>query len=78
MWDVRTFSSIANHICIIKRKYKMLAALLFWSFWGQAMEIVKKGRYCGAEAARFLSISTSAVNRLANEDELPEVTKIIS
>ena len=56
----------------------MLAALLFWSFWGQAMEIVKKGRYCGAEAARFLSISTSAVNRLANEDELPEVTKIIS
>jgi len=42
------------------------------------MEIVKKGRYCGAEATRFLGISTSAVNRLANEDELPEVTKIIS
>ncbi len=40
--------------------------------------VVKKGRYSGAEAARFLSISTSAVNRLANADELPEVLKIIS
>jgi hypothetical protein len=42
----------------------------------QAM--VKKVRYSGAEVARFLGISTSAVNRLANEDELPEVEKIIS
>jgi len=40
--------------------------------------VVKKGRYCGAEAARFLGISTSAVNRLAHGDELPEVKKIIS
>ena len=40
--------------------------------------VVKKGRYSGAEAARFLGISTSAVNRLANADELPEVMKIIS
>ena len=40
--------------------------------------VVKKVRYSGAEAARFLGISTSAVNRLANEYELPEVAKIIS
>ncbi len=40
--------------------------------------VVKKGRYAGAEVARFLGISTSAVNRLANADELPEVLKIIS
>ena len=40
--------------------------------------VVKKVRYSGAEAARFLGISTSAVNRLANAYELPEVAKTIS
>jgi len=40
--------------------------------------VVKKGRCCGAEAARFQGISTSAVNRPAHGDELTEVTKIIS
>jgi REP element-mobilizing transposase RayT len=40
--------------------------------------VVKKGKYSGADTARFLGISTSAVNRLANADELPEVEKIIS
>jgi hypothetical protein len=40
--------------------------------------VVKKVRYSGAEVARFLGISTSAVNRLANEDELPEVEEVIS
>ena len=40
--------------------------------------VVKKARYSGAEVARFLGISTSAVNRLANEEELPEIAKIIS
>ena len=40
--------------------------------------VVRKGRYSGAEVARFLGISTSAVNRLANADELPEVMIIIS
>jgi len=40
--------------------------------------VVKKAGYSGAEAARFLGVSTSAVNRLANEDELPEVVMIIS
>jgi len=40
--------------------------------------VVKKAGYSGAEAARFLGVSTSAVNRLANEDELPEVVIIIS
>jgi len=41
-------------------------------------EVVKKERYSGAEAARFLGIATSAVNRPANADEVPEVIKIIS
>ena len=40
--------------------------------------VVKKVRYSGAVVARFLGISTAAVNRLANEKELPEVAKIIS
>jgi hypothetical protein len=40
--------------------------------------VVKKGRHSGAEAARLLGISTSAVNSLANADELPEVIRIIS
>ena len=33
--------------------------------------VVKKAGYSGAEVARFLGISTSAVNRLANADEMP-------
>ena len=37
----------------------------------------ERGRYSGAEVARFLSISTSAVNQVANADEFPEVIKII-
>jgi len=36
---------------------------------------VKKMGYSGAEVARFLGITTSAVNRLAVSDELPEVEK---
>ena len=36
---------------------------------------VKKMGYSGADVARFLSINTSAVNRLAVSDELPEVEK---
>jgi hypothetical protein len=39
---------------------------------------VNQGGYSGAAAARFLGISTSAVNRLANTDEIPEMKKIIS
>jgi hypothetical protein len=31
--------------------------------------------YSGADVARFLGITTSAVNRLAVSDELPEVAK---
>jgi len=34
---------------------------------------VKKLKYYGAEVARFLGMSTSAVNRSANAKELPEV-----
>jgi len=33
--------------------------------------------YSGAEVARFLRISTSAVNRLANSDELPECIRYL-
>ncbi len=36
---------------------------------------VKKLGYSGADVARFLGINTSAVNRLAVSDELPEITK---
>jgi predicted transcriptional regulator len=36
---------------------------------------VKKMGYSGADVARFLGINTSAVNRLAVSDELPEVEK---
>jgi len=36
---------------------------------------VKKMGYSGADVARFLGINTSAVNRLAVSDELPEVAK---
>jgi len=38
---------------------------------------VKKMGYSGADVARFLGIKTSAVNRLAVSDELPEVEKYI-
>jgi len=38
---------------------------------------VKKMGYSGADVARFLGITTSAVNRLAVSDELPEVEKYI-
>jgi len=38
---------------------------------------VKKMGYSGADVARFLGINTSAVNRLAVSDELPEIEKYI-
>ena len=38
---------------------------------------VKKMGYSGADVARFLGINTSAVNRLAVSDELPEVEKYV-
>ena len=38
---------------------------------------VKKMGYSGSDVARFLGINTSAVNRLAASDELPEVEKYI-
>jgi hypothetical protein len=34
---------------------------------------VRKMGYSGAEAARFLGITTSAANRLVSQEELPEV-----
>jgi REP element-mobilizing transposase RayT len=40
--------------------------------------MVKMVGYSGAEVARFLGLTTSAVNKLANTEELPEVDKIIS
>jgi len=36
---------------------------------------VKKMGYSGADMARFLGLTTSAVNRLAVSDEVPEVEK---
>lgn len=38
---------------------------------------VKKIRYTGAEVARFLGITTSAVNRMANASELPSMKRYI-
>ena len=38
---------------------------------------VMKMGYSGADVARFLGITTSAVNRLAVSDELPEVEKYL-
>ena len=38
---------------------------------------VRKMGYSGADVARFLGINTSAVNRLAVSDELPEVMKYV-
>ena len=42
-----------------------------------SLDVVKKMGYSGAGAARFLGISTSAVNRLAVSDELSEVEKYV-
>lgn len=39
---------------------------------------VRRMGYSGAEVARFLGISTSAVNRLASQEELPESGRYIS
>ena len=38
---------------------------------------VRKMGYSGADVARFLGVNTSAVNRLAVSDELPEVVKYV-
>jgi hypothetical protein len=38
---------------------------------------VRKMGYCGADVARFLGINTSAVNRLAVSEELPEIEKYL-
>ncbi len=38
---------------------------------------VKKMGYSGADVARFLGITTSAVNRLAVSEELPEIGQYI-
>ena len=38
---------------------------------------VKRMGYSGADVARFLGITTSAVNRLAVSDELAEIEKYI-
>jgi len=33
--------------------------------------------YSGAEVARFIGVTTSAVNRLASSEELPEIEEYI-
>jgi hypothetical protein len=38
---------------------------------------IRKLRYSGAEVARYLGISTSAVNKMANLEELPEIKSYI-
>ena len=38
---------------------------------------VKKMGYSGAEVARFLGVTTSAVNRLANTEELSDLGRYI-
>ena len=38
---------------------------------------VKRMGYSGADVARFLGITTSAVNRLAVSDPLPEIEKYL-
>jgi putative transposase len=38
---------------------------------------VRRMGYSGAEVARFLGVTTSSVNRLANSEELPEVKRYI-
>ena len=37
---------------------------------------VKKMGYSGADVARFLGVTTSAVNRLADSAKLPDIKKI--
>jgi len=39
--------------------------------------VVRKMGYSDADVARFLGINTSAVNRLAVSDELPEAMKYV-
>ena len=55
------------------RKWKVIKARKIF-----CQAVVNKAKYSGAATARFLGISTSAVNRLTNGEELPEVAKIIS
>jgi REP element-mobilizing transposase RayT len=62
-----------NELIMGSRKSEVLKARKIF-----CQVVVKKARYSGAEAARFLGISTSAVNRLANAYELPEVEEVIS
>jgi len=38
---------------------------------------VKRLGYSGAEVARYLGVTTSAVNRMANAEELPNVKRYI-
>jgi len=38
---------------------------------------VRRFRYAGAEVARYLNISTSAVNRLVSRQELPDIAHYI-
>ena len=56
--------------------------------WNKRMEVarsrkifcqlaVKKLGYSGAEVARYLGITTSAVNRMANAEDLPKVRQYI-
>ena len=48
--------------------------------WGRKLLsqiAIRKLRYSGAEVARYLGISTSAVNKMANLEELPEVKSYI-
>ena len=40
--------------------------------------MIKKAGCSGAEAARFLGVTTSAVNRLAGGEELSEVHNLLS
>ena len=44
---------------------------------GIAQLAVRGMAYSGAEVARFLGVTTSAVNRLAVAEELPEVRKYL-
>ena len=44
-----------------------------FSVKGVTPQTGKKLRYYGAEVARYLGMTTSAVNRSANSKELPEI-----
>lgn len=54
-----------------RRKELLIARRIFCQI------AVKKMGYSGADAARFLGITTSAVNRLAVSDELFEIMKFL-